>query len=55
MKKLTDNDLLNLLGGDSISREEFCAQLKKILQDQDTDEGPFEGAVIAYAKECVGY
>jgi hypothetical protein len=54
MKKLENQDLIALLGGQSVSREEFCAELKRLMQSGTLEDGAFDGASIAYAKECAG-
>lgn len=55
MKQLSSNELLNLLGGDSITVEEYCAQLKEIFKDADNQTaGSLEGASYGWLKYCTG-
>lgn len=55
MKQLSSNELLNLLGGDSITVEEYCAQLKEIFKDADNQiAGSLEGASYGWLKYCTG-
>lgn len=55
MKKLTNEDLLSLLGGQSISVEEYCAQLKEIFKDAENQTpGSLEGAATGWLKFCTG-
>lgn len=55
MKQLSSNELLNLLGGDSITVEEYCAQLKEIFKDADNQTaGSIEGASYGWLKYCTG-
>lgn len=52
MKKLTNDELLNLMGGDVTTRKEFCDQLRAILAQEDLPENAREGAEYALRKEC---
>lgn len=54
MQILNDHELMNILGGETVSREEFCKQLKELMESGDLEDPAFDGAAIAYAKECIG-
>lgn len=55
MKRLTNDELLSLLGGDSISVEEYCAQLKEIFKNvENQTPGSLEGAATGWLKFCTG-
>lgn len=55
MKQLSSDELLNLLGGSSISVEESCARLKAVFKDADNQtEGSLEGATYGWLKHCTG-
>lgn len=55
MKQLSSVELLNLLGGESISVEEYCARLKEIFKDADNQtDGSLDGAAYGWLKHCAG-
>ncbi len=54
MKKLSNENLLNLLGGDSITKEEYCALLKEIFKDaENQSDGSLAGAAHGWLQHCV--
>lgn len=52
MKKLTNDELLNLMGGDVTTRKEFCDQLRALLNSGTLTPEAEEGAQYALNKEC---
>lgn len=50
MKKLTVDELLNLMGGNA--RKEFCDQLRALIKSGTLTEEAREGAEYALNKEC---
>ncbi len=55
MKQLSSDELLNLLGGSSISVEEYCARLKEVFKDADNQtDGSLAGAAYGWLKHCKG-
>lgn len=50
MRKLTNDELLNLMGGNA--RKEFCNQLRALLDSGTLTPGAEEGARHALEKEC---
>ncbi|MDE6022860.1 MAG: hypothetical protein K2G13_05085 [Muribaculaceae bacterium] len=57
MKKLTDNELLNLLGGDNVvTEEDYCDKLDFIIThnwDKMSKEEK-DGAIHAWNEHCLG-
>ncbi len=52
MKKLSNIDLLNLLGG--VSREEYCATLSTLIANNwgDWDKSTQDSAAQSWSKHC---
>lgn len=53
MRKLKNEELLVLQGGESISVEEYCKLMVQIMGDMTQSSGAREGASIGYQKFCL--
>lgn len=56
MKKLVNQELLNLLGGALVTKEEYCATLDQLIKDNwgDWDQGAKDGAMRGWNEHCAG-
>lgn len=52
MKKITNKELLNLMGGAVTTRKEFCNQLRELINSGTLTPEAREGAEYALNKEC---
>jgi hypothetical protein len=54
MKKLSSNELLALLGGAAITREEYCETLDMIISNNwdNMTQGEKDGAMHGWNKHC---
>lgn len=54
IEELNVQEMNEIKGG--VSREEYCSQLRKIIKENDLDEGAKEGAAYGWNKaECGKY
>ena len=51
MEKMNLFEMQAIAGG--ISREEYCAQLKKMMRECEMDDKNFNNAVEAYHRNCM--
>ena len=51
MEKMNLFEMQAIAGG--ISREEYCAQLKKMMRECNMDQKNFDNAVEAYHRNCM--
>ncbi len=56
MKKLSNHDLLDLLGGKAVTREEYCATLDMLIENNwdKWDQGAKDGAMHGWNEHCAG-
>ena len=53
LEELNYQEMSEVKGGSSISKEEYCAQIKMFITTQQLDDGALDGALIGYARNCV--
>ena len=54
MKKLSNLELLDLLGGTAVTREEYCATLDMLITENwdKWDQGAKDGAMHGWNEHC---
>ena len=51
LEELNYQEMSEIKGG--VSREEYCAELKRIMRECDLSDGAWEGAIIGYSRNCL--
>ncbi|MDO5665908.1 MAG: hypothetical protein Q4G63_11720 [Bacteroidia bacterium] len=51
LEELNNQEMSEVKGG--VSREQYCAELKRIMRECDLSDRAWDGAVIGYTRNCL--